>query len=494
MHVREIHGVRRLLLTAILVAGCTPEESNAPLAAPGQAAGSVSSHLVTPTPIDLGTLGGPLQQSAATGINDATQVVGWSETASGVIDAFLWQGGAMQDLGTPNGQNTYATAISDVGRIVGYTDGFGGVQQPWVLTNGQYVYLPLPGGKSGRATALGPGSGGVIAGCMFTPSQPSSYEIVKWTPTAPPALYTRTSLGVAGTSACASGIDALQRVSTSIWRVWRAGQFRSLGFPREVRGMDPTGTGRMTGNNPSGDWATYWPNVDLSPPIIFGVSACVPLRGHPPAFGNAVNALGQIAGHGNCLSTSDPLAPGCAFLWATEAEWELLPPLVPDAGGCCSVASALNLTDQVVGASTVAPGLNHATLWGVIPVVTVLQLPPCSPRPCRIPAKVSYIPKKFINDGILSRPGFDATLLDPNFVTLGDGFGRVTAIARTASGGPMASITDVDGDGVLDLSVSFSKAQLIADGVLTPTTYNLEVSAIEPTGLPWKGHYPIWVQ
>ena len=58
----------------------------------------------------------------------------------------------------------------------------------------------------------------------------------------------------------------------------------------------------------------------------------------------------------------------------------------------------------------------------------------------------------------------------------------------------MASITDVDGDGVLDLKVSFSKAQLIADGVLTLTTRNFEISAIEPTGLPWTGHYPVWVQ
>jgi hypothetical protein len=52
----------------------------------------------------------------------------------------------------------------------------------------------------------------------------------------------------------------------------------------------------------------------------------------------------------------------------------------------------------------------------------------------------------------------------------------------------------VDGDGILDLKVSFSKAQLIADGVLTPTTRNFEISAVEPTGLPWKGQYPIWVQ
>jgi probable HAF family extracellular repeat protein len=490
------------LVGVLLLAACTPDESVAPPPAVTQVPrrGPTAS-LITPTPIDLGTLGASAQRSAATGINDALQVVGWSETPSGVTHAFLWQGGAMQDLGTPNGQNSYATAINDAGRIVGYTDDAAGTQRPWVWTNGQYTYLPLPVGKSGRATAIAPGLGGFIAGCMYTPGQPTS-DIITWNPSANPP-YKRTSLGSPTNgpfAPCATGIDRYQRVSTTDGNVggavWRSGAFRFVGVagPHAIYGMDPSGSGHMTGESTGAEVASYWPNLDLGPEVEFVPFSCENAAGF--VKGMAVNSLGEIVGSGDQCHHGRPSPPpvGYAFFWATEAESELLPPLTADPTGCCATAAALNTTGYAVGASTVASGASHATIWGLLPEVTVLPLPPCNPRPCRVPPKVSYIPKKFLNDGILTRPGFDATLLDPNLITLGNGFGHTTAIARTARGKPMASIVDVDGDGLLDLKVSFSKAQLIADGVLTPTTFNLEVSAIEPTGLPWKGHYPIWVQ
>ena len=73
---------------------------------------------------DLGTLGGNF--SAATGINEAGQVVGASSAVSGggphsTTHAFLWTGGAMVDLGTLGGESSQARDINEDGEIVGWS-------------------------------------------------------------------------------------------------------------------------------------------------------------------------------------------------------------------------------------------------------------------------------------------------------------------------------------------------------------------------------------
>src|SRR5207249_6042269 len=76
----------------------------------------------------LGTLGGP--NSRAVSINKFTQVVGYSSPgldvdASGqyLYHAFLWQNGAMADLGTlGTGQDSLAKAINGSAQVVGYSE------------------------------------------------------------------------------------------------------------------------------------------------------------------------------------------------------------------------------------------------------------------------------------------------------------------------------------------------------------------------------------
>ena len=79
---------------------------------------------------DLGTLGG--RESLAGGINDSGQVAGYSRTAAGVTNAFLWTPGGtggvagnpqMRNLGTlPGGSVSEAYAINNSGQVTGYSD------------------------------------------------------------------------------------------------------------------------------------------------------------------------------------------------------------------------------------------------------------------------------------------------------------------------------------------------------------------------------------
>lgn len=68
---------------------------------------------------DLGTLGGA--NSEATAINNAGQVTGVAETASGQKHAFLWEGGQMKDLGPIPDDAPYSLAqgLSSTGSITG---------------------------------------------------------------------------------------------------------------------------------------------------------------------------------------------------------------------------------------------------------------------------------------------------------------------------------------------------------------------------------------
>jgi probable HAF family extracellular repeat protein len=119
--------------------------------------------------VDLGTLGG--NESSAFGVNDRGQVVGCATTA--VVEsyawpygqpcfgpqqsrAFIWQYGAMKDLGTLGGPDALAELVNDRGRVAGWslTDSTVNpatgipTQHPFLWENGKMRDLGTIGGTA----------------------------------------------------------------------------------------------------------------------------------------------------------------------------------------------------------------------------------------------------------------------------------------------------------------------------------------------------------
>ena len=100
---------------------------------------------------DLGTLGGPA--SEAWDINAAGQIVGYSQNGAGIRRAFLFEQGAMRDLGALHGaRSSEAYGINGLGQVVGTS---------WSTEHGPRAVL-WSGGDAGidlNESLLGPGSG-----------------------------------------------------------------------------------------------------------------------------------------------------------------------------------------------------------------------------------------------------------------------------------------------------------------------------------------------
>jgi len=114
---------------------------------------------------NLGTLGGGTTMTY--GVNSKGEVIGWSKTANGSVHAFLWHSGVMEDLGTLEGQETMAYGINDNSQIVGYSVVSGGMaMHPFLYQNGSMQDLGTILGHS--ASAHGINSTGDIVGWFYS--------------------------------------------------------------------------------------------------------------------------------------------------------------------------------------------------------------------------------------------------------------------------------------------------------------------------------------
>jgi probable HAF family extracellular repeat protein len=197
---------------------------------------------------DLGTLGGPGSQSAATGINSSDQIVGWSTLTSDPAQrhAFSYTDGNMADLGIGT-----ASAISEDGVIVGDNGEHAVV---W-YTATDPVDLGTLGGR--RSSSLGINEWGLVFGWADEdPDLPIDQHPFIWDP-ANGMMNLGTLGGDQGVVHAMTGTIAVGEAQTA------SGAFHAMiydlngpGYPVDLNDLIPAGSGwelrTATGINAAG--------------------------------------------------------------------------------------------------------------------------------------------------------------------------------------------------------------------------------------------------
>jgi len=103
-------------------------------------------------------------------------------------------------------------------------------------------------------------------------------------------------------------------------------------------------------------------------------------------------------------------------------------------------------------------------------------------KPSSFPNSIYLTSEGNLPVAILSGPEFDASDVDPNTVTLGNGDGNDTPVAKNTKGKLMANLEDIDQDGDIDLILHFETQALVENGDLHHSTTHLIL-----TGNTWQG-------
>lgn len=325
---------------------------------------------------DLGTFGGPTTYGLA--INNAGQVAGYGNdtTEAGVTHAFLWNEGALTDLG---GSWARAYGINNVGQVVGQSqlpDPSGNLGNHATLwTNGTITDIT-------QGTAYAINDIGQVVGSYFVLNSNQNVQAFAYSGG---TLVKLGSLdGVAGSSGSARGINnAGQIVGASHPAggdipdirptLWSGGAVIDLGTLGGLNGLAHAinGNGQIVGyssTSTGSTHATLWSNNTIT-----DLGASLGISNRSEAY--AVNTSGQIVGYGVFPSAAGERH---AALWIDGKPLDLnnlLDPLTPISPYKLAEARGINDNGLIVAIGSYGNS-THAYL--LTPVVITLTVTPSS--------------------------------------------------------------------------------------------------------------------
>ena len=270
--------------------------------------------------LDLGDLTG--YQSAATALNEAGQIVGYSAVSTDETRGFLWDGGTTTDLGSFGGAETRAYGINEAGVVVGESEDLGGATHAFLWSDDKIRPLNITGSVRSTAYAVSDGSPTRIVG---------SFELELGYPLAFVYDVETDELFILHKL-----LDEHSKCS------------RAFDVNNRNRVVGVAGTSAFVWDG--GSSVTYLPDLGG------GASAAL-----------AINEADQIAGV--ALDRSDPPL-WHAVMWKDGAVVDLGPPLKP---GLPSAAYGLNDAGQAVGNSGTLPSLSCGSP-GPMPILSPTEV------------------------------------------------------------------------------------------------------------------------
>lgn len=307
--------------------------------------------------VDLGTLGGP--NSFALDVNASGQVSGNSSKTAGAsnpLNAFLYSGGAMTNLGvTANtGTNSFSRgyALNDFGVVVGESDN--NSSKAFIYRNGAITQLPGLVSATSSAVAHDINNAGLIVGIS---SNGIASRPVKWTDpaAAPTDLGTISSAG-GGRAWGLNEAGVIVGLSTAVGTtshatMWADGAITDLdatgnrfGQAYAVNASRVAVGAASTGVLPSGTTITRairWENG--------GATTLGILTGFNHSEARDLNDAGLVVGNLQIIAGS----PSVAAIWANDGSVTDLNSFLPaDSGWTLRSAEGINTRGDIVGYGT----------------------------------------------------------------------------------------------------------------------------------------------
>lgn len=286
---------------------------------------------------DLGTLGGT--SSAANGLNNAGQVVGYAEAADGTPYPAIWIGGVAAQLSTRPGR---ALALSAGGVVAGNVMSADGLRLDATLLSGGSAHdLGTFGGSFSNAVAVN--DSGQVAGYARTPDEKDHAFLA--------TASGMVDLGTfGGQYSYAYGLNQAGLVVGSAYDATETSRcFLSTGGGlvdpgtlggRVCNALAVNDAGQVTGNSTT--------SAGIGHAFVFDSRGMVDLGtlGGTSSVGYAINRLGQVVGAARTAANQFH-----AFFHDGTRMVDL-----GTLGGTSSTATGVNASGQVVGNSTLANG------------------------------------------------------------------------------------------------------------------------------------------